>query len=75
MFGDDAAFIGYAGFTVYGPDGLLEESGHFPDASDEVIEREKIRVDATLRDFGWIVDGTAKSLRPKSWWKKVICGR
>lgn len=66
MFGDEAAYITYhsdkipvGNFGAYGPDGLLEESGHVWGKGDGTVSDEdmlkylKDSVDKTLKEFGW----------------------
>jgi len=72
MFNDEVAYATLAGFGAYGPDGLLEETGHVwghrpnDELGQRCLDETKKQMDETLRSFGWIVDGQGY-VRPTRW--------
>lgn len=77
LFGDEVAYVTFRNFGAYTTDGLGEESGHvWGDTSrmsssdvDESLARMRDEMDATLRGFGWIVDG--KGYVSPSLWQRI----
>lgn len=58
MINDEVASVSLGGFTAYGPDGLLEESGHVwgkPHDEQATLAQLRAEMDATLRSFEWVL--------------------